>query len=273
MARIRSIHPGLYTDEAHASVSIPARWLWIGILGEADDNGIFEWKPLQLKMRVFPADSIDVVPLLAELAAANIIRAFEVDGRALGAVRNFCRYQRPRKPQARFPLPAEFRSYVAQGATGAEPDHHEDGPVPQKSELPPLQLTLVPSPSETSPQMKEEGGRMDGGGEKEPSSLKRAVDEIKVQFVGWYAAYPHKVGRAAAEKQFITARQKASLEELTDGLTSYIRAKPTDRAWCNPATWLCQERWLDQPATGGVQQSNFASTPRSALDWVQEGYQ
>lgn len=28
----------------------------------------------------------------------------------------------------------------------------------------------------------------------------------------------------------------------------YIATKPPDRNWCNPATWLNQERWRDEPA-------------------------
>ncbi|MEM7312690.1 MAG: hypothetical protein AAF497_06020, partial [Planctomycetota bacterium] len=37
-------------------------------------------------------------------------------------------------------------------------------------------------------------------------------------------------------------------ETLIKGVEAYIRDKPPDRAWCNPATWLNDERWLDIPA-------------------------
>lgn len=63
----------------------------------------------------------------------------------------------------------------------------------------------------------------------------------------WYQRYPHKVGRAAAEKAFLKAIQKTSVEVLRLGVERYIRDKPPDRSWCNPATWLNQERWLDEP--------------------------
>lgn len=68
-------------------------------------------------------------------------------------------------------------------------------------------------------------------------------------FEVWYAAYPHKIGRSAAEKAFHRVRKTkpVTFSELVDGLERYIRTKPPDRAWCNPATWLNQDRWADQP--------------------------
>lgn len=70
----------------------------------------------------------------------------------------------------------------------------------------------------------------------------------KNDFNRWYDRYPHKVGKADATKKFMIALTKASLEELIAGLDRYIATKPPDRAYCNPATWLHQERWKDQPS-------------------------
>jgi len=153
MARIRSLLPGVYTDEAWSSVSIPARWLAGGILTEADDNGVFEWKPLQLKMRIYPADNVDIVALLAELEAAGIVRRFEADGKALGALKNFCKYQRPRKPKAWFPLPANLEAFVALGCRA----------VPQKSEPDDDEPASVPTFGERAKQREDGGGRREEG--------------------------------------------------------------------------------------------------------------
>lgn len=68
-------------------------------------------------------------------------------------------------------------------------------------------------------------------------------------FEDWYKDYPNKVGRGAAEKAFERAIKKTTLEALKTGLKNYISEKPEDTPWCNPATWLNQERWLDEPAT------------------------
>lgn len=70
----------------------------------------------------------------------------------------------------------------------------------------------------------------------------------EAEFEVFYQAYPHKVGRPAAAKSFTKANKKAPLEQILAGLETYIGSKPPDRPWCNPATWLNQERWNDHPA-------------------------
>lgn len=69
-------------------------------------------------------------------------------------------------------------------------------------------------------------------------------------FEVWYAGYPHKVGRGAAEKAFEKVRvaDETAFDEMISGRDDYVRTKPADRPWCNPATWLNEKRWLDRPA-------------------------
>lgn len=84
--------------------------------------------------------------------------------------------------------------------------------------------------------------------EEEGSLRSPIVRAIPKSFDGWYAEYPHKVGRATAEKAYRSALARASPERLLEGLRRYVATKPPDRAWCNPATWLNGNRWLDEPA-------------------------
>ena len=155
MSRIRSVHPGVYTDEAWASVSLSARWMAVGLMTQSDDNGVFEWKPLQLKMRLFPADSISIPELLAELHEAEIVFQFEHGGKQYGAIRNFCKYQRPRKPKQVHPLPDRIKEFVGFGSSSGG---NEDGGVPKKSELDRVKEASVPQKSEKSSQMEDGGG-------------------------------------------------------------------------------------------------------------------
>lgn len=143
MARIRSIHPGLFTDEAFAGLSMAARVLLLGIWTESDDQGVFEWKPISLKMRLFPVDNVNVASLLEELSGANVIRNFSFEGKPLGAVRNFCKYQRPKTPKYRLINSAGLRTYLS-----------SKYPIP---ETPMVQLTEFPQNGEMPPQM-EDGG-------------------------------------------------------------------------------------------------------------------
>ncbi len=65
-------------------------------------------------------------------------------------------------------------------------------------------------------------------------------------FERFWAAYPNKVGKADASKAFDRAIKRTSMDVLMAGLGIYA-AKSDDRPWCNPATWLNQDRWADQP--------------------------
>lgn len=124
-ARIRSIHPGLFTDEALSGISEAAVLFLIGLLTEADDHGVFEWKPKQLRIRLRPARDGDVDPLLSELIEAKAIRPFMgEDSRQYGAIRNFCKWQRPQRPVYHFPLPDHLQDWVK--ATG-KPQSQAEG--------------------------------------------------------------------------------------------------------------------------------------------------
>lgn len=69
------------------------------------------------------------------------------------------------------------------------------------------------------------------------------------EFVVFWEDWPNKVGKPAAVKALAAARKRgAPFGEIMDGVRSYIRDKPPDRPWLNPATFLNQDRWADQPA-------------------------
>lgn len=93
------------------------------------------------------------------------------------------------------------------------------------------------------------------GGAKAPSRLDEG-------FESFWKLYPHKVGKAAAWKAFKTVENRASLEQILDGLQRYIASKPPDRPWCNPATFLNQDRWLDEPAV-----VTFSGVRKNGTGW------
>ena len=155
MARIRSLHPGFFTDERLVSTSLQARLLFLGIGVEADDKGVFEWKPVTLKMRLFPADNIDVASHLAELVDAGVVMSYEMEGRKYGAIRNFRKHQRPKTPNNVHPITPEVGTYVGLGLPPSEDGEPDGGPFPPKGEKP--------------PQMEDVGGRR--GKEEKPSGF------------------------------------------------------------------------------------------------------
>lgn len=143
MSRIRSIHPGLWTDDAFMALSSHARLLIIGIWTEAFDDGVFEWKPLTLRARIFPVDTVDMTALLDELERGEFVRRELSGERTIGLVRNFRIYQRPKKPNSSGMLKPEWATYVGIGEDDPEP-------VPNQSS----------TSTEKSPQMEDGGGRV-----------------------------------------------------------------------------------------------------------------
>ncbi|MCL1512452.1 hypothetical protein DTI93_08650 [Parasaccharibacter sp. TMW 2.1884] len=133
MARIRSIHPGFWTDEATLEMSMQAQLLIIGLWNEADDGGAFAWKPRQLKARLMPMHNIDAEEVLSELLQIGVIRQYEADGQIIGAIRNFGKWQSPKKPSRKFPMPGEIMQFCATESipgTGGE----EGGRAPEKED-------------------------------------------------------------------------------------------------------------------------------------------
>lgn len=169
MSRIRSTHPGVWTDERFVSVSAFARLLFMGIWNECDDYGSFEWSPLKLKMRVLPADMVDAAQLLDELHTAGSVMRYEVGGKQYGAVRNFCQYQRPKKPTHVHPQNDVVEAWVNIDARSTR-----DGSEGVGDEL--------PTGGENLCQRKEEGGkgRPASGKPKAGEARKRAKQPFEL---------------------------------------------------------------------------------------------
>lgn len=64
----------------------------------------------------------------------------------------------------------------------------------------------------------------------------------------FWPAYPNKTGKPDALLKFRNKRKSHSLAAIMGGLERYIASKPPERDWLNPATFLNQERFLDEPA-------------------------
>ena len=185
MARIRSMHPGQWTDEAFVSCSPMARLLAIALRNVADDQGVFEWKPLGLKMQIFPGDSVDVVALLAELSATDQVREYEASGKRYGAIRNFRKWQRPEKPKAVHPIAESILLYVglssnaspSQGALSTTEPTSGTVQAPMDAAWSDVDRRPIDDQSPTSRgisiQRKEVGGRR----EEERSSLRSDLSE------------------------------------------------------------------------------------------------
>jgi len=242
MARIRSIHPGLFTDEAFMSASPHARLLIIGLWCEAHDDGVFEWKPLTLKARVFPVDAVDMVVLMAELAGLGFIREFSFGGKAYGVIRNFRKYQRPQKPNSSGVLPVSLAAF---------------------SGVPLDDTRLVQGEYDTDPvnlQQMEDGEEEGGDDSIAPTQEAKASfvapkgKKLEECFERFWAGYPKRDGpnpkAPAFDKFAIAVKNGADPEMIVNSAGRYadeIRSKGKERTEFvkQALTWLNQKLWKD----------------------------
>ena len=221
------------------SLSAHARLLIIGIWQESFDDGVFEWKPLTIKARVFPVDNVDIAGLMSELMAQNFVRQEEFDGRKIGLVRNFRHYQRPKKPNSSEMLRPEWATYV--GLTG---DSSE--PVPNQSE----------TSGEKSPQMEDGGWRVEDEEQSPPPVLEaaRPQDGARDLFLEFMEAYPDNP--QSSETAARAAFSKLKTEEQEQAVKAAERQ----------ARWVAQE--AEERGRTVDAQCRFS---KSAANWLESG--
>lgn len=100
----------------------------------------------------------------------------------------------------------------------------------------------------------------------------RKEDARKRAFSDFWAIFPNKVGKRDAETAFLKALTRADIETILEGVRRYA-AKTDDRPWCNPATFLNQDRWADMPAAQPMRQATAPprrEDPFQALAEIQD---
>jgi hypothetical protein len=175
--------------------------------------GSFAWSPLTLKMRILPADNANAAELLAEMVRAGIIMRYEMAGKAYGAVRNFCQFQRPKKPNSVHPQTDEVRAWV-----NTEARSTRDGSEEVPNEL--------PTASEIGRQMEDGGGDKDSSEATASSQPPAVVADEKLAAVGTCLkrAYPakHMIPKdwTAPPVSELPPRDRACAEQWTEA--SYL---------------------------------------------------
>jgi uncharacterized protein YdaU (DUF1376 family) len=76
----------------------------------------------------------------------------------------------------------------------------------------------------------------------------------------FWPEFPNKVGKPFACQAFLKTRKRFPLGAIMDGLRRYMADKPPDRQWLNPATFLNQERFLDEPAQAATSPPRVSAT-------------
>lgn len=280
MARIRSVHPGFFTDDVAALLSERAQLLLIGIWTQCDDQGVFEWKPGQLKLRLKPGWSgtpAEVAVALDELEAADMLKKITVGNVSYGIVRNFRKWQRPKKPTKVYPLPPEHRAYVGLARTGAALN---GGEFPTGGELDGSDADEFGTGSgeldgdETDPSGEPDPPSSEPSSERRPRKRRSSSEIGQQRKEGGGRNEPpigvHSPSSRESSPVMPGAREAAEIEKWTprlagyrpwEGLTAWepFWGLRPDSAGRNPLIpevllkpWLADYRaWRNQPAGGG----------------------
>lgn len=171
MARARNIKPGFFKNEELAECSSWARLCFAGLWTLADREGRLEDRPKRIKGELFAFDSVEVEPLLVELAKFGFIfRYVASDGKRLIQILKFRKHQNPHHKEAKssFPSPQslgllpheieqepEIKSgsddCETQGDSRARTDLDEQGESMQGCETLLIPDSLIPDPLSSDP--------------------------------------------------------------------------------------------------------------------------
>lgn len=106
MARARNIKPGFFRNADLVELAFEDRLLFIGLWTLADRSGRLEDRPKQIKMELFPADSVDCNAMLDSLAATGMVVRYEVGGKRFLQIANFIKHQNPHRDEKASTIPA-----------------------------------------------------------------------------------------------------------------------------------------------------------------------
>lgn len=95
MARARNIKPGFYKNEDLAECSVWARFIYPGLWMLADRDGLLEDRPKRIKAEILPFDSVEIEPLLSELAARKLIVRYQNEDGSYIWIPKFKEHQSP----------------------------------------------------------------------------------------------------------------------------------------------------------------------------------
>lgn len=275
MSRKRFITSEMSTDERLAEVAAEepiAALIWPWILLELDDWGRAEFKPIKMKLSLFPACQLVSADCLAMsvdcLAKHGLLAKYEIDGRHFIAVhpKKWLRFQTylvgTKRPGHTSSIPGNPAWY------GGE--CHESWLLmtrqTERGNVSECQLTSadvsrclplsVPSPSPSLIKSKNTPLPPKGDEDTKPKR-KRAPKDLgsyTPDFEKAWSTYPRKDGKRKA----FEAWQKALTRDMpAENMPAHIESRSFEQDWRKDdgqfiphmATWLNRDGWLDEGAT------------------------
>ena len=126
MARIRTIKPDFFRHELLQELEsqygkLKPMLVFVGLWTLCDKNGVFEWRPRQLKLDILPFVDFSMQDTLQLLEKYAFVVGYEVDGKQYGIIPSFNNHQRitgtEAKAEGKRPLPDTETLKKQQGNT------------------------------------------------------------------------------------------------------------------------------------------------------------
>lgn len=245
----RILKESICTSETVDQLSWFEECFFYRLIVNCDDFGRMDARPAILRARLFPLKDVTNVTInkaLNALRAAGLIDLYTVSGRSILQLRTWERHQQIRAKKSKYPAKEDACVEIPESDINCN-QMISDVPV-------------IQSESESESEYKSES---ESNGANAPTTRARARDG---RFDTFWATYPKKVGKVAAQKAFDKIRPS---NELFSQMLNAIKQQRASPQWTrdngqyipNPATWLNQGRWDDEPtaapANGAPETSNI----------------
>jgi hypothetical protein len=274
MARIRSIKPETFTSEDVNSLTLPARWTFVGLWCYVDDEGRGRADARLVKASVWPIDdavtAADVLLHLDEMEKRSMICRYRVDDLTYLHVVEFPIHQRINRP-----TPSRHPECYRNPHGGLMDDSMRiNGSLIEdtsENSLSAGQAQVMTDSMRTHGVNIEDSLRArkeQGTGNREQGTGKRSARRGKAfqpgsdqdpDFTAFWATYPKRVDKGHAREMWRKAvvTKHADAKDIIAAAAQFAaacHAKGTDKQYIpNPGTWLNGERWTDESGVTGNQ--------------------
>jgi hypothetical protein len=200
-------------------IAVAVAWALMDRASQAEDRGSIDGYDAEALACFFGCDAQDVDGIVEAMVARRIL----ADGKFVAWDKRQPSRERPEDISTE-----RSRRFRERHATPRNASEHQETPGNATQRLD------KDSDTDTESEKKE--------------SLASLASRAKAEFDDtFWPAYPNKVGKPKAASSFATKRKTYDLDAIMAGLDRYKRDKPGDRPWLNPATFLNQERFNDEP--------------------------
>lgn len=271
----RILEPTIHTSRKINSISDFQFRLWAYLLTYVDDYGRGSADPELLKGFLFPRrrgiTESSIEQALTGLANAGLIRLYEVKGEPHLYFPNWSEHQRIQRKYSEFPAPPteNDESTVSHRESPSSTVNHRESPLEVEVELEEEieveeevehELCAHARESETLHQL---GTNLEPACDQLAANLRTTCDQLAAKpepastvperdlFSEFWAMYPKKVAKQAAEKAYKRLNPSAALHKK---ILENIILQKKSRQWQenggqyipNPATYINGRRWEDE---------------------------